>query len=1251
MITHSTEPKPSAPSGQAVPKEAIAQKEPRVTALVKASSAPATEHTLVTGPHGRVPYFSQNPDRPPPSRPELTKEQWQWGGVQMRNNSIGSVGCGLTSAAMVLSYYGYKVTPLELNEYAQKDDAVYARGNNKISDWRKLFQYGGAPLTHKPGREYGEEELKTAEGRKTLWEDARRRAANNQPSIARVDYVSPSAPANDPDKYDRWGDHFVVIVGLHKNGKHLLINDPGRNQSNTNGNGSEHPECKENWLAEDPSDGCQKKGTGGYRLIRIDEIDGPPAVSIKEPEEPLTEENWKGWASRESKRQIDNFIPRLLQTARSVIIQEITALFAQVSASSVATYTFQPARLKLLVENEVNAALKSLHKEIGDNLLAIVREAETRIPGVSVAIKAVPWLSNIMPPPPLASIEQGMLQIAQTAIGKAEQLLDLVDLDLPLAGFAEVLSRVCEEMEELEAPELKFSLRRVQQNDRSMMGVSMSLSLMNKLSEADDWLDLETEGEVSFLFPSVQLLAEAILVKVFTAFQVIEDAAKLVKLVTDADKTRFDEILNGNVRVDLKIGAEKFKPDTVFEELKLTARVDSKVALDFFREGPVSRVAMLIDATGNGEIGYEGNTAEVELHAVGALAIRNVTFAPMWSAPKMSLDQMLPSLAETTEGKGSITLKAKGAVHTRPLFGLFRLHGVTDAQIVLGFENRNVVMDFGNVGEGHLDYDGQQIALKLAANGGMRFTLPNAVALTEFCKAPREKFQSLMTTLLSTADGRVRVEVTVPRTEISIWLIRLTTSANLVLEFRDREITLVLGAQAATAFRYGGHELRFSLDVAGTGRLSLQGGPTLQDLSERPDESFKAIVKTLDRKLRAEGRIAIQVQDDFLVGLVQVQSGGFFYLALADHEASLEFAAGAVLMSTESGNRTQLAAVATVHARLAWTETDDPLGLTDLCTNAHDKIGQLFDKLPSLLQGKVTVDVTGGVTIPLRLPPEAQQSVSALQEGLSTDIEQLGDLHFDGRVSVAFDTETLDVEAKQGATLRIDNLPLDFTMGSDCTLSFKSSAPAVSRPGTMGGLLTQVGDFVGITLGHASFVIDSSLTIDAQFPMAFLRGKLRDDCYIETLSGHSRCSIDYYADRVVADYDLTASGTTTLLTDATLTITANGHVEVPDRMLGSFFANPWAEADDMASTMWTQLDSKTFITLAWRGVVLKAHLEKMAAAMRQFEQKNYVAGLQLLWDAAEITLPNQPTRTLSSGDQDPNYAPSAIVDEHWSSIA
>ena len=352
-----------APSGRDVPaadmvKGVIATKKVRVKCATGERG-----HRFAEGPSGRVPWYSQAPlckrikheGQPDELRP--TVPGWTWGEDPMHKGpnekSISAVGCGLTSVAMILSYFGYKVTPGDLNIYAQ-NNGIYASDSNCIHDWDALFRYGGANLSFSRGlpknkRYLDADQAKDPGMRRALFNIARAQLEKGLPCIGRVDY-------NDL-KHTSWGDHFIVLVGIHQDG-HLLINDPGRFCPGhlEIGNGAMHPDVSDNYIGESLwTMDAQPIGTeknGGYKLMRIDIVEGNHGSVVSVPatapvDNPPTDAKFQAWAHGEVTKHVDSFSDRLLAAARTVIVAQIKAALAGQSA---AKYTFELASINLLVK-------------------------------------------------------------------------------------------------------------------------------------------------------------------------------------------------------------------------------------------------------------------------------------------------------------------------------------------------------------------------------------------------------------------------------------------------------------------------------------------------------------------------------------------------------------------------------------------------------------------------------------------------------------------------------------------------------------------------------------------------------------------------------------------------------------------------------------------------------------------------------------------------------------------------------------
>ncbi len=111
-------------------------------------------------------------------------------------DTLGSAGCALTSAAMVMKWYGVDTDPRKLNAYLTKNGGYV--GNGYIV-WEKAAELAHGAV------------VKAYEDLPSYWEIDRQLMAGN-PVIARLHFPG-------------GGMHFVVIAG--KRGFDYLIRDPG----------------------------------------------------------------------------------------------------------------------------------------------------------------------------------------------------------------------------------------------------------------------------------------------------------------------------------------------------------------------------------------------------------------------------------------------------------------------------------------------------------------------------------------------------------------------------------------------------------------------------------------------------------------------------------------------------------------------------------------------------------------------------------------------------------------------------------------------------------------------------------------------------------------------------------------------------------------------------------------------------------------------------------------------------------------
>ena len=183
------------------------------------------EHVFVTRNGSKVPHYSQG--------------DTAWGNEILGSSaSIRSKGCAITSVAMILKYYGRDVTPKTMDEYLD-DNSGYS-GDSVI--WSTAFK-----CSESADLKFGGRQVVTSGFKEVLDQ----RIADNKPTLARVDYA---------DDANATYNHFVVIVGRHKDG-HYIMNDPATSK----GNG-----------AADPSDANLIEKTTrhtGYVLVQLDIFD------------------------------------------------------------------------------------------------------------------------------------------------------------------------------------------------------------------------------------------------------------------------------------------------------------------------------------------------------------------------------------------------------------------------------------------------------------------------------------------------------------------------------------------------------------------------------------------------------------------------------------------------------------------------------------------------------------------------------------------------------------------------------------------------------------------------------------------------------------------------------------------------------------------------------------------------------------------------------------------------------------------
>lgn len=183
------------------------------------------DHVFVVRNGQRVPHFSQ--------------ADALWADRTLGDSAtLKSKGCAISSVAMVLKYYGRDVSPLVMDKYL--DDHAGYSGDSVL--WDVAFK-----CEEKDDLKFGARTTVTSGFKAVL--DAR--IAANKPTIARVDYAKDA---------DGTYNHFVVIVGRHKDG-HYIMNDPATSA----GSGASNP-SNENLIEK-----TTRKD--GYTIVQLDIVD------------------------------------------------------------------------------------------------------------------------------------------------------------------------------------------------------------------------------------------------------------------------------------------------------------------------------------------------------------------------------------------------------------------------------------------------------------------------------------------------------------------------------------------------------------------------------------------------------------------------------------------------------------------------------------------------------------------------------------------------------------------------------------------------------------------------------------------------------------------------------------------------------------------------------------------------------------------------------------------------------------------
>ncbi len=161
---------------------------------------------------GLNPYYRQLKPSPSPSPvPQLSQNNPRWANVPYGPKTISCAGCGPTSAAMVLRYYGYQVTPPEIGALAVKNGFYEGKGTEWAFFPFAAKKYG---LQFDPYFEY---DPVTADplDRDAYWKRIVQHLQAGHPVI-----LSGKGPAPFTQ-----GGHFIVLTRANSNGT-IRVNDP-----------------------------------------------------------------------------------------------------------------------------------------------------------------------------------------------------------------------------------------------------------------------------------------------------------------------------------------------------------------------------------------------------------------------------------------------------------------------------------------------------------------------------------------------------------------------------------------------------------------------------------------------------------------------------------------------------------------------------------------------------------------------------------------------------------------------------------------------------------------------------------------------------------------------------------------------------------------------------------------------------------------------------------------------------------------
>lgn len=883
MTQAATAEKPPA-SGMALTEKQIAKGKEALQDILVSDAAPPA-HVFCEGTNGRVPWYSQAPKNPPPA-PVAT---WTWKDLDMNPNAttpkkIGSVGCGLTSAAMILKYYGYDVDPRKLNEYAQQS-GIYGASSNCIADWGKLFKYGGATLsfsrgTSANGRCLSADDTTDPKKVKKLFDLARERARAGKPSIARVFYK-----CGPPSSYLKGGNHFVVVVGVHRDG-HLLSNDPGRFFASLDvGNGASCPDIQDNWIAEDPSKGTSKNG--GYVLMRIDLIDGPAGsassstASVSATTE-ITQENWKEVTKQKVEQHLGTLKNPLLQAVRGFVREAVKTAFtgAEVAFDLTADH-FDPFRS--VAGDAAAQAIKAAQDGFIGNVKQVVTEVTNRLGPVKII--GAGWFKKFIK---LPEVDPGAIQTVTSAISAADKILDL-EGKIPAFSFAQKLVQAQELLRTNFQQGLGFVLKTVTAPDENgdeieWKAVSVKPDVLAGVSAAAEWKDVQfkTHAEVMFLFRDLDDLADAILVKALAVLKLIADATDLEGLVAAADKAKLDELVGGRVRIKVNGSASTLDPAELFDALKVEGEARGELVVDFLA-GSTPRAEVAVDLRADGQIGVDGTPIEVGLHAVGRLR-KDFRFDSIWQSPTAQFKSLMTALAQQPEG--AIRVEVSGKTEGKAALGPFQVDADANGKLVVAFDGTQVKLEIDSAGHAEIPYgsDTPRKKVKLALDGDLQCEVTAPPSFAAFWANPTEK----LTEMLDSAKLQVEVGAKAGET-ISVGPFRVTPEAKLTVRYENRAVSVLVAANSPAQVKWGDDTVELAIGAKAGTSVALSDVPLLSRLWTDPQATFDALMDRLIASFAESAKISVTAPSgqSFRKGLLEITPEAELSIGFSGGEVSV----------------------------------------------------------------------------------------------------------------------------------------------------------------------------------------------------------------------------------------------------------------------------------------------------------------------------------------------------------------------------